>query len=55
MAGCFETAGRKLLEDLPGLPVGVCLAGGTAFGMPVRVQFERFGPELRKGPPREKA
>lgn len=42
VAGCFETAGRKLLEDLPGLPVGVCLAGGTAFGMPVRVQVPRF-------------
>ncbi|MGH2819387.1 MAG: helicase HerA domain-containing protein [Actinomycetota bacterium] len=36
VAGCFETAGRRQLEDLPGLPVGVCLAGGTAFGMPVR-------------------
>lgn len=38
VAGCFETAGRRMLDDLPGLPVGVCLAGGTAFGMPVRVQ-----------------
>lgn len=42
VAGCFETAGRKLLEDLPGLPVGVCLAGGTAFGMPVRVHVPKF-------------
>ncbi|MBI4728136.1 MAG: DUF87 domain-containing protein [Acidobacteria bacterium] len=42
VAGCFETAGRRLLDDLPGLPVGVCLAGGTAFGMPVRVQVPRF-------------
>lgn len=43
VAGSFETAGRKLLDDLPGLPVGVCLAGGTAFGMPVRVQVPLFG------------
>lgn len=38
VAGCFESAGRRMLDDLPGLPVGVGLAGGTAFGMPVRVE-----------------
>lgn len=42
VAGCFETAGRRMLDDLPGLPVGVGLAGGPAFGMPVRVRVPRF-------------
>ena len=50
VAGCFETAGRKLLDDLPGLPVGVCLAGGTAFGMPVRVQMPRAADPVSTAP-----
>lgn len=42
IAGSFEAASRPLLEELPGFDTGVCVIGGTAIGMVVRVDVPLF-------------
>jgi hypothetical protein len=42
IAGSFEAASRKLLDELPGLDTGVCVVGGTAIGMVVPTEVPLF-------------